>query len=491
VSTPRLIPSIEQLLQRPEFGVLERRFGRRALVESLRLEAGALRQVLNDTASVADRDPPNTADEAAVWLHHETERRLAREWSPTLRPIINGTGVIVHTNLGRAPLGEGAIQHLVDTSRGYTNLEYDLAAGRRGRRDAHAEALLTRVSGAEAAVVVNNNAAATLLLLAALARGREVVISRGELVEIGGGFRVPDVMAQSGAVLREVGTTNRTRVADYAAALGERTGLILRVHQSNFRIEGFTERPDPRELVKLGRQFNVPVAEDLGGGSLWAERITPGTTDTEEESEPSSEDRHLGGHRAGPAGIDEPTVQNSVSLGYDVVCFSGDKMLGGPQAGILVGRRDLIDTIRRHPLMRAFRVDKLTYAALEGTLVQYATGNERNGVPVLAMLSVSEDVLQERGDRILDALRGTSSLTVAVVGSDATVGGGSAPGSRIPSRALEIDAAGLSAAGLEEKLRALPTPIIGRVERDRVLVDLRTVLPWQDALLAELLSSLS
>src|SRR5512132_2746881 len=289
----RAIPSIEQLRQRRAILELEPRYGRGAIVEALRAEAAAMRAAaVQDTDDVAD-----AIERAAI-------ARLVSTTAPSLRHVINATGVIVHTNLGRAPLARAAAERAATLAAGYTNLEYDLARGTRGRRDVHAERLLCRLTGAEAAVVVNNNAAATLLVLAALAAGREVIISRGELVEIGGGFRVPDVLAQSGAALREVGTTNRTRAADYAAAISERTGLILRVHPSNFRIEGFTERPSLDALVEAGRRLNVPVAEDLGSGLL------------------------------GESSFGEPTVRASVAAGVDVCCFSGDKLLGGPQAGI-------------------------------------------------------------------------------------------------------------------------------------------------------------
>src|SRR3954469_7686832 len=304
----RIIPSIELLRQRPAIRTLEARFGGAATVEALRHAAAEAR------AAIAGGDS-GLATAAAVVARVEAvaAERLDAAFRPSLRPVINATGVIVHTNLGRAPLTASALSRVVEVARGYASLEYDLARGARGRRDMHAETLLCRLTGSEAAVVVNNNAAATLLVLAALAAGREVIVSRGELVEIGGGFRVPDVMAQSGAILREVGTTNRTRIGDYAAAIGERTALILRVHPSNFRIEGFAERPVLADLVSLGNKFNVPVAEDLGSGWLGG----PGRDGL-------------------PAALaDEPVVSDSIDAGVDLVCFSADKLLGGPQAGII------------------------------------------------------------------------------------------------------------------------------------------------------------
>src|SRR5919107_5562659 len=356
----RSIPSIEQLRLRPAMLGLEERYGRAAVVEALRAEAAAVRGAQDpgaDHASVADAIQDGAA------------RRLAAAAAPSLRRVINATGVILHTNLGRAPLARAVAERVAALAAGYTNLEYDIDRGARGRRDIHAERLLCGLTGSAAAVVVNNNAAATLLVLATLAAGREVLISRGELVEIGGGFRVPDVMAQSGATLREVGTTNRTRAADYAAAINDRTALILRVHPSNFRVVGFTERPSIDDLAALGKRFTIPVAEDLGSGWLgYPDRASL------------------------PEGLrDEPIVSESIGAGADVVCFSGDKLLGGPQAGILAGRREPIDAIRRHPLMPALRVDKLTYAALEATLEEHAIGRAEVNVPVAAMLSIPLD----------------------------------------------------------------------------------------------------
>ena len=347
---------------------------------------------------------------------------------------------------------------LEEVATGYSTLEYDLAAGARGRRDVHAEGLLCRLTGAEAAVVVNNNAAATMIVLAALAAGREVVVSRGELVEIGGGFRVPDVMAQSGAVLREVGTTNKTRLADYAAAIGERTALILRVHPSNFRIEGFTERPALADLVGLGARLNVPVVEDLGSG-------------------------HLGGLPDHPLDAAEPSVRASVAAGLAICCFSGDKLLGGPQAGIIVGRKPHVDAIRRHPLMRALRVDKLTYAALDATLAEYAAG--RGGaVPIQRMLTMGAEAIRGRAEALAAVIRKAAGWKADVIRGVSAVGGGSAPGIELPTWLVVLSRDGVSAASLEEALRAASTPVIARIEQDHVVLDLRTVFPEDDELIA-------
>lgn len=484
--SPRIIPSIERLRQRARVQALEREYGHAAVVESLRAEAAALRQRL---AGEGPELAMATPEEVAAFLEAAAAERLARLVRPSLRAVINATGVILHTNLGRAPLAAPAAARVAELAVGYTNLEYDLARGTRGRRDQHAEALLCRLTGAEAAVVVNNNAAATLLILAALAAGREVVISRGELVEIGGGFRVPDVMAQSGAVLREVGTTNKTRVADYAAALNERTALILRVHQSNFRILGFTERPRLEELVALGRRFNVPVVEDLGSGNLldWHGLVPsagPGARlpgDSGDGRRSDAETTPL---------LDEPRPQACLQAGVAVVCFSGDKLLGGPQAGIILGRRDLVEAIRRHPLMRALRVDKLTYAALEATLLEYLAGRALETVPALRMIRTPLAELDRRARQLCDRLRPHPALRTALLDGWSTVGGGSAPGTALPTRLVALSLEGLSAEALEARLRGLEPPVVARIEEERVVLDLRTVLPEQDELLARTLAQL-
>jgi len=456
----RIIPSVEQLRQRDALRALETRYGRAAVIDALRAETAALRDRLGSGAIAAV-----TVDDAVGEIERGVEARLREAMRPSLVRVINATGVIVHTNLGRAPLADTALERVRAVAGGYTNLEYDLAQGARGRRDVHAEVLIARLTGAEAAVVVNNNAAATLLILAALAQGREAIVSRGELVEIGGGFRVPDVMAQSGALLREVGTTNKTRAADYAAAIGDRNALILRVHPSNFRVVGFTERPALDELVAIGLRFNVPVAEDLGSGWLgWPDR----------------EDL--------PEGLrDEPIVSASIAAGADVVCFSGDKLLGGPQAGIIAGRREPLDRIRRHPLMRALRVDKLTYAALEATLEAHAIGHSADAVPVQRMLRMTAAEIGRRADALAAALN-AAGWRARVVDGLSTIGGGSAPGAELPTRLVEIQRDGMSADQIERQLRSLDPPVIARIEDDRVVMDLRTVLAADDQDLVALLN---
>jgi L-seryl-tRNA(Ser) seleniumtransferase len=453
-----VIPSIEQLRQRPAIRALEAQFGADATLDALRAAAAEARRVI--AARGAGGEVVNRIEAAAA-------AHLADAFRPSLAAVINATGVIIHTNLGRAPLAAPAVDRVAEVSRGYASLEYDLERGTRGRRDVHAEALLCRLTGAEAAVVVNNNAAATMIVLAALAVGREVIVSRGELVEIGGGFRVPDVMAQSGAVLREVGTTNKTRAADYASAISERTALILRVHPSNFTIEGFTERPNLADLVAIGRKFNIPVAEDLGSGNVSG--TDPGTV---------------------PGTVSDPTVAATIAAGVDVCCFSGDKLLGGPQAGIIVGRAAHVDRIRKHPLMRALRVDKMTYAALEATLAEYAAGRAQTTVPVQRMLATTADEIRVRAEVVAVAIRAHDGWRADIVQGMSAVGGGSAPGVELPTWLIAIEKSGVTPNALEALMRRQLTPIVARIEHDQVLLDLRTVLPQQDSALSSSLASL-
>jgi L-seryl-tRNA(Ser) seleniumtransferase len=442
----RLIPSIEALVTRPLLADASATHGRDSVTAAARQAADELRTGIKNRGAHA---PASEAD-AADWIERRTIEILAARVAPSLRPVINATGVIVHTNLGRAPLAAEAISRASRIAAGYSNLEYDLALGDRGHRHAHAERLLRELTGADAVLVANNNAAATLLVLAALANGREVLVSRGELVEIGGGFRVPEVLAQSGAALREVGTTNRTRTSDYAAAIGDRTALILRVHPSNFRIEGFTERPALGDLAALARQFELPLFEDLGSG--W-----------------------LGGSKPIDALRDEPTIASSLEAGADLVAFSGDKLLGGPQAGIVLGRRDLIDRVRRHPLMRAVRADKLTYAALEATLALWAQAPSRTRIPVVRMLTTSAGEIEARARRLVDQLAGLAGLRTEIIDGFSTTGGGSAPGSALPTKLIAIEVGELSAALLDARLRGSEPPVVARIQDGRVVLDVRTV----------------
>jgi L-seryl-tRNA(Ser) seleniumtransferase len=448
----RVIPSIEQLRQRPGVATLEREHGHEATIAALRDASAAVRERI----ARGEGDVPRESDAAAVQIEEAAGAQLKTQFRGSLRPAINATGVVIHTNLGRAPLAAGAVERLANVATGYSNLEYDIAKGARGSRTVHAEQLLTALTGAEAAVVVNNNAAATLLILAGMGMGREVIISRGELVEIGGGFRVPDVMAQSGAVLREVGTTNRTRITDYRAAIGAKTALVLRVHPSNFRIEGFTERPALDDLVEAAHAAGIPIVEDLGSGCLVA------TIEA------------------------EPTVQQSVAAGVDLVCFSGDKLLGGPQAGVIVGKKEFVDRLRRHPLMRALRVDKLTLAALEGTLLEYLAGRAEETIPVLRMIHTDAAAIEDRAQRVAERLS-VSGWRVSLVSGSSAIGGGSAPGVELPTVLLALSRAGRSADELEAALRALDPPVIARIEDDHLVLDLRTVNEADDERLAELL----
>ncbi len=413
-----------------------------------------LARALLDEARAAIRrgeTPPAFDDLARVLAD-----RLRAAARPSLRPVINATGVIIHTNLGRAPLSDAARAAVDAVSRGYSNLEYDLEAGRRGSRYVHAVTLLRDITGAEDALVVNNNAGAVFLILRALAQGREVIISRGQLVEIGGGFRIPDILAESGAILHEVGTTNRTHLRDYERALGEQTALILRVHQSNFRQVGFVTQPSLADLVALAHAHGLPLVDDLGSGTFLDTR---------------------------PFGLAyEPRVQDSLAAGADLVSFSGDKLLGGPQAGIIVGKAEYVARLRRHPLARALRVDKMTLSALEATLSAYRRGTATVEIPVWRMIAASVDSLRERATGWADRLR-EAGVEASVEESVSAVGGGSLPGETLPTWAVVVRPS--SAARLAATLRAWEPPIIARVEDDAVWLDPRTVLPEQDDALVE------
>ncbi len=462
----RTIPSVDELLGRPLLAELARRSGRALVVDATRHVLATVRAELAEAAAA-----PGTPA-VAVSLD-ALERRIAREvdaWlRPSLIPVINATGVVLHTNLGRAPLSTEALDRLRGAAAGYSNLEYDLAAGVRGKRDVHAGRLLAQLLGAESAIVVNNNAAAVFLVLHTLARDAEVIVSRGELIEIGDGFRIPDIMASSGARLVEVGTTNRTRLADYERAISPDTRLLLRVHPSNFRVVGFTDRPSLADLAALGSNHALPVYEDLGSGCLL----------------------DLSGQ-----GIDEPVARASFEAGVSVVSFSGDKLLGGPQAGIIAGKKDVVHRIRRNPLFRALRVDKLTIAALEATLRAYLRGAPEE-VPVLRMIRLPAEEIRRRAQALAARLARAASASAAeieIVEGHSVVGGGSTPGQSLPTWLLAIRTDRHSAAALEKRLsrpEAPLAPVVARVENDRLVVDLRTVFPAQeDALAANLTAAL-
>lgn len=435
----RALPSVDQLLYDAPIHDLIIRYGRTATLD-------AIRAVLDDYRALIRQggDAPMPA-----LMHDDVRLRVESIMRATLYPVINATGVIIHTNLGRAPLSAAALKAMQEVGGVYTNLEYDVAKGERGSRYAHTTRLLTRLTGAEDALVVNNNAAALLLVLAAFARGREVIISRGQLVEIGGGFRIPEIMEQSGAKLVEVGTTNRTRIADYEAAITPNTALLLKVHTSNFRIVGFAESASLGEMVALARKHNLIVLDDLGSGAL------------------------LDTAQFGLA--HEPMPQESLQAGADLVCFSGDKLLGGPQAGLIVGKQGAMASLRKHPMTRALRVDKVTLAGLQATLLHYMKDEATKEIPIWRMIAAKPEKLRERAEKWLGDLAGDWEI----VERQSTVGGGSLPEESLPTYLLayNVESPNQFAAGLR---RSWP-PIIARVENEQVLFDPRTVLEEQDA----------
>lgn len=454
---------MDVLLALPGARTLATEYGDQATLAALRLASQTLRTTL-----LSDAAPEVTTPAAATdIILSRAGHRLSADSASRLRRVINATGVIIHTNLGRAPLSAAARAAIDEASRDYVALEYSLDTGDRGSRHVHAERWLRELTGADAAIVANNTAAAMTVALSALAAGREVIISRGELVEIGGGFRVPDVLRASGALLREVGTTNRTRVADYAAAITDRTAALLRVHPSNFRMEGFTERPEPQALAALATRFEIPLIEDQGSGWLGFDAVAADALPTESRAVLAR----------------EPSVRDSVASGAQLVVFSGDKLLGGPQCGVIVGRQALIDEIRRHPLMRAVRVDKLTYAALEATLQAYRRGRALAEVPVLMMLSISAEGMRQRAGAFAKTLEDAGIASACRDGAS-TIGGGSTPGETLPTTLVAIRAAD-SADAMLSRLRQGDVPVIGRIVDDHVCLDLRSVPPdHEDALAA-------
>jgi len=471
------LPSTDEVLRQPEIEALVEREGHSVVAESVRLVLARLRQEI-----AAGQLDVKSLDIALGGLSTAIARQLEQSLSYSLRSLINATGVILHTNLGRAPLASAALDHIAETAADYSNLEFDLNSGERGRRDAHVERLFQKLITGEAqrsfaplgpvgdptphvpisTIVVNNNAAAVLLALNSLAEGGEVIVSRGELVEIGGSFRIPDVMSKSHATLREVGTTNRTRIVDYERAINERTHLLLRVHRSNYEITGFTEQPSLEELVELARDRNIPLVEDLGSGALFDLRSV------------------------GITG--EPGVLDSLRTGVDVVTYSGDKLLGGPQAGLISGRADLVARMRSNSLFRALRVDKLTYAALEATLLVYVK-HDHDAVPVLRMMRLSRADIAHRAEALAAKVTAPK-LKLDLVDGESVIGGGAAPSAVLPTRLIALTHEQLSADELCSRLRSASLPVIARVEEGRVLLDLRTVLPEQDAILSTALASL-
>jgi len=442
MTTLRNLPSVEQILQTEAAAYLIARFGRPLTLDAIRF-------VLDDIRA-RFQSGQITALPLTDLILAQTESQLTAWTKQTLLPVINTSGVILHTNLGRAPLSDAAIRAMDSVSRGYSTLEFDLESGKRGSRLIHAESLLQKLTGAEAALVVNNCASAVLLILSALANKKRVIISRSQLVEIGGGFRVPDVMKQSGAKLVEVGTTNKVRLADYRSAAEEPTALIMRVHRSNFKLVGFTEEPELKDIVAAAHAAGVPVVDDLGSGALY---------DTE---------------KFGIA--HEPTVQESMQAGADIICFSGDKLLGGPQAGIIIGKADLIAKIKKHPLARAVRADKACLAGLSATLLHYLKDEAEREVPILKMMSLTLKQVKGRAEAWAAELGQGQ-----VVEGESTMGGGSLPGESMPTFLLSLHVK--SAEKFLRALRRNNPPIIARTENDKVLLDPRTVLPEQEGAL--------
>jgi L-seryl-tRNA(Ser) seleniumtransferase len=439
----RQIPPVNDVLRSPELAEFRDVLAQPFVVVIINDVISDIRRELAESGNGASRS------ELTGRIAAEVARRLHESTEPSLRRVINATGVILHTNLGRAPLPEGAIEHLRQVSTGYSNLEFDVERGSRGKRDVHAGRVLQQLLGCEAAIVVNNNAAAVLIVLNTFGEGGEVIVSRGELVEIGESFRIPDIMARSGARLREVGCTNRTRIQDYETAIGENTRLLLRVHQSNFRMIGFTERPSLQDFVDLGRRRNLPTFEDLGSGCVTEVPF---------------------------AGIiEEPPVITSVRAGVDIVSFSGDKLLGGPQAGIIAGKKLYVDKVRRNPLFRALRVDKLTIAVLDYVLRAYLRG-DTGVIPTLKILLTSEAELKSRAEGFAQRL-GTAAKPIAL---KSVVGGGSAPEAYIPSWGVALEFPGLTVSEIETRLRRSNPPVIVRVEDNRVILDFRTIFTEEE-----------
>lgn len=450
----RQIPAVDQLLLRPAIAAWVERTSRPFVVSEIQ----RLLQNLRESIRSGERAPVDlSAENVETALVDSLQDRIR----PNLRTVINATGVILHTNLGRAPLSVAAQEALSAFSVNYTNLEYEIRTGRRSHRDKHLEPMLQEVLGCEAATVVNNNAAAVFLILNTLAPGREVVVSRGELVEIGGSFRIPDIMTRSGAILREVGTTNKTRLQDYQDAINPNTALLLRVHPSNFRMSGFTERPELSELVELSRASGIPLVEDIGSGCL---------VDLK------------------PYGIiDEPVVQESLAAGVDLICFSGDKLLGGPQAGIIAGTRKLVDPIRKNPLMRTYRVEKLINGALQATLNSYRFGRAAAEIPVVRMICMSKEESRLRARAFARRLKSRVSgdVQIRLAEGDSVVGGGSCPECRLPSVLISLESGSTRPNIIESRLRLQNPAVILRLEEDKLWLDLRTVFPVQEPALIE------
>ena len=458
----RKIPSVNEILGTPEIQQAGKHVHRSAVIRVVQtLLAEKRKNILAMAEEVLEGD-----ELSMQVIQQQVIDRLQKTGTPSLTRVINATGVVIHTNLGRAPLAEEAIQRMVDISRRYNNLEFDIARGERGARYIHVRKILQDLSGAEDAFVVNNNAAAVLLCLSTLARGKEVIISRGELIEIGGSFRIPEIMEQSGARLREVGTTNRTHLKDYRTAVNEHTALILKVHPSNYKIVGFTSDVSLSELRELGAELHIPVMFDMGSGNL------------------------VPAESSGMQG--EPTVQDALHEGVDIITFSGDKLVGGPQAGIILGKREYIKLIARNPLTRALRIDKLTLAALEETLrIYYLDPDYRNRIPVLQMLSVAETTLKRRAQAMARELKKRRlPLEVSAMKDSSKIGGGAYPVQNLPTWVVSLMPQTMTSQDLESSLRACSPPIISRISKERVILDMRTLFPEEAGLITGSISAL-
>jgi L-seryl-tRNA(Ser) seleniumtransferase len=454
----RNIPSVTELLESPPLKSLVNRVSHNVVVGGVRRFLDDLRGQVQGATGINIPSPSELAERIAQWI-------AVTEQQP-LRPVINATGILLHTGLGRAPLSDAAISAVDAIAGGYASVEIDLTSGERSQRVVAVESLLTRLTGAESAAVVNNNAGATVLTLAALAAGREVIVSRGQLIEIGGSYRLPEVMSASGAILREVGTTNKTRASDFAAAIGERTAAILRVHTSNYKVVGFVEEAPLADLIALGRRHNLPVVDDIGSGALID---------------------------LAPYGISgEPVAAQSIAAGADLVLFSGDKLLGGPQCGIIVGKRSYVERIVKHPLMRALRVDKLTLSALAATLEAYRDPQlAERSIPVLSLLATPLENLRNRAERLAPQISATGVASAEVIEDEAYVGGGSVPSQAIKTVCLALTSKSQTAAQLAAALRTGKPAVVGRIKDNRLLLDLRSVAPKFDMALVEAVQSLA
>jgi L-seryl-tRNA(Ser) seleniumtransferase len=454
----RSIPSVNELLESPPLKSLVNRVSHNVVVSGVRRFLDDMRGQVQGATGLNIPSPGELAERIADWI-------VTRE-EPPLRPVINATGILLHTGLGRAPLSEAATTAVAAIAGGYASVEIDLASGERSQRVAAVERHLTRLTGAEAAAVVNNNAGATVLALAALAAGREVIVSRGQLIEIGGSFRLPEVMSASGAILREVGTTNKTRASDYAGAIGERTAAILRVHTSNYKVVGFTEEASLAELVGLGRRHSLPVIDDIGSGAL------------------------IDLAKYGISG--EPIAAGSIAAGADLVLFSGDKLLGGPQCGIIVGRRSLVEKVARHPLMRALRVDKMTLAALAATLAAYADpALAERTIPLLSQLATPLENLRNRAERLAPQMAAAGGCAAEVIDDESYVGGGSVPSQAIKTVGIALAPKSQSAGQFAAALRTGTPAVVGRIKDNRVILDLRSVAPKYDVSLVQAVEALA